>query len=279
MFEEFNHLPRAEQLKAANDFMAMKLMAENGAVIGISATEDLRMLEIQNAFLQNVIEFEKNYANAQYVPLRERINLEDEFPPAFTISDKDMPQAWTRLRSFLLKKGIDLAVRSPRVSPGELYRFVMEELVNMEVAQRPMPGYMHCFVYDEFHPDREFEACSAAQYGCILPLLAGYPMPPSFCFHGSGIHLNHYQFLNHAQFLEHVDSFRMRFEEIIPRKFTITKCRMGMKQCLVKGTYSVVLQQGGESSSQEGEWEVTLTEDTECDLWLIAGLEIEGLEF
>ena len=67
MSEEFKHLNEEERLKAENDFLRMKLMLENGAEFGnIESDKDLPP-NIENEFLNYIIEFEKHAENPVYI--------------------------------------------------------------------------------------------------------------------------------------------------------------------------------------------------------------------
>ena len=59
MNENFESSDEEEKLKAENDFLKMKIMLERGATFGGDNSE--LPAEIENAFLNNVMAFEKQF--------------------------------------------------------------------------------------------------------------------------------------------------------------------------------------------------------------------------
>lgn len=49
------------------------------------------------------------------------------------------------------------------VSDADLYRFLTTELVNQEINDIKIEGMKRCFIYEEFHPNDEHDAKSAAE--------------------------------------------------------------------------------------------------------------------
>ncbi len=278
MYEEFKGLPPEDQIRAENAFLSMKLMAEFGAITHVSASDDPSTLQLQNQFLRHVIQFEEDYANTEYVPLGTFLDLRSVFPPLTQIPEDKREQAWKRMLGFLRSRNIDVGCCSPRVKPEELYWFVREELYDVKVPSRPIAGSNTCFIYDEFHPDREYEAASFAQNSCILPVFAVFPLPEDWHFRKGPVWLNQQQLQTPAAYRDAIKKFREQFDHLILEQSTVTKSEPGKSHCLVKGEYSARGIRQDQDIQLRGEWLVTLCEEEGSTGWLISGVGLQGLD-
>lgn len=278
MYEEFKGLPREDQVKAENAFLSMKLMAEYGAAMHICESEDPSTLELQNQFLRQVIQFEEDYAHTEYVPLGQLLDLRSVFPPLTQIPEEKREQAWKRMLGFLRSRNIDVGSCSPRVKPEELYWFVREELHDVKVPSIPIAGTTTCFIYDEFHPDREYEAASFAQNSCILPVFGVFPFPEDWHFRKGPVWLNQQQLETPAAYRDMLQKFWEQFDHLILEQSTVSKCEPGKSHCLVKGEYSAHGIRQNEDILLRGDWLVTLCEEDGNPGWLISGVGLQGLE-
>src|SRR5690349_7475369 len=146
-------LNKLEQLRNENDFLKMKLMLERGATFGTGDDENEIPPEIENKFLSNIIDFEKQFDEGRRITVYEKLGKPEKFKPVKDIPSAQFGKAWKDLSVYLEKNGIGLDACSPNVTDQELYRFVIEELFNHEIDDINIPGMMTCFIYDEFHPD------------------------------------------------------------------------------------------------------------------------------
>ena len=275
MADEFSELPHRERLQAENNFLQLKLMAEFGAVPHSCGTAGDESPELTNLFLKQVLAFEQHHATTKEVPLGQVHNLASLFPPPETIAAEKIAEAWSGLLAFLRKNWINVNARSPRVSAGELYRFVLEELVHEPVPAVPLRGSMINFIYDEFHPDREYDACCRAQDDCILPLFGVRPLVTQYYIREQGVWLNKKQLADAHEYTRKVKAFQARFNQMILQESVIRQCDLGKNNGIVKGTYTVLVEQAGESSILQGEWLVTLYDAFGDNYWEVTGVGID----
>ena len=126
--------------------------------------------EIEAQFLQNVEQFEQQYKQSERLTLRQFIG-----DPSFT-SLKDIPtgQLEPKLESVLEKLEengvvIDFLCDVPL---EERYRFITEELLDEEIDDIRIEGFRHHFIYEEFHPNDQYDATMFAE-NFLRPLLGG----------------------------------------------------------------------------------------------------------
>jgi hypothetical protein len=117
--------------------------------------------EVEAQWLNYITEFELQFENAKRISIRERLGSPsfrslDEIPPEELEAEID--------RVLDLLSGIDVAVDSlAEVSDEDFYRFLTTELINEEIDDIKIEGMRHCFIYDEFHPNDEYDAKSGAE--------------------------------------------------------------------------------------------------------------------
>ncbi len=129
-----------EKLKNENEFLKMKLMLEQGAQFGSMQIDGKLPSEVENQFLKNIIEFEKQFEEHKIIKILDKIERPDHFKPVDEIPDDEIEGAWDELDEYLQKYGIQLSVCSPNISKRELYRFTTEELFDHEMDDMNLPG-------------------------------------------------------------------------------------------------------------------------------------------
>ncbi len=144
-----------EKLRIDNELKKMKLMLEHGAIItGPSDTKAVHPL-IENEFLNSVEAFENSFRNAKPILLYDFIER-PVFIPVADIPDSQVSVELDRIMNMLNKNGIQLDTLCD-VEEREIYRFVTEELFVHEMDNMRIPGMMTCFIYEEFHPNHEYD--------------------------------------------------------------------------------------------------------------------------
>lgn len=142
-----------EELKDENLFLKMKLMAEHGAQFSEPEDGSKVSPEIENQFLKNIEEFEKQFHSGKRITINQRLNY-PMFEKEAAIPDDTISEALGDTMNLLNDNGISLDALCD-VTDRELYRFITEELVHQEVDDINMPGMMSCFIYEEFYPNQE----------------------------------------------------------------------------------------------------------------------------
>lgn len=279
MSEEFEHLNEAERLKAENDFLKMKLMLENGAEFGKMESDKDLSPNIENEFLNYIMEFEKHAENPVYIKVFDKIGQPAHFKPVVEIADNEIEAEWRQLLKHLNGYNIDFNVCSPNITVRELYRFVTEELFEHEMSDINIPGTTSNFIYDEFYPDPIYENSNAASDECINYILQKKPIEWTHYFRNDRIRLNKHFPLTIDQFKAIADNYKRAYDHIEIEDITVTSCSVQENLSIVNGTYLVKTGTGIESLELSGDWKVNFEKDDKFGYWYIFEVQIPGINF
>ena len=144
-----------ERLRMENELKKMKLMLEHGAVFSEPTGENHLDPGLENAFLNSVEEFEKNYQSADSIALYDFIGR-PEYTFTHMIPDSQISEHLAQITNILSENEIRLDTIC-QVDDREVYRFITEELFLHEMENMRIKGMMHCFIYEEFHPNHEYD--------------------------------------------------------------------------------------------------------------------------
>lgn len=278
MYEEFKHLNREEALKAENDYIKMKLMLEHGAEIQYSENLPALSPETEQKFLHYIMDYEQKEALAKEMTVFEILGKPQHFPDVNGISDEDIGRVLKELLEMMKRKGVEVSVFSPNVSERELYRFITRELFFRRMLHVNMEGMRTCFIYDEFHPDHQYENAKVALNDCIKEILGKKELHWTFQYEQQ-VTLNGKTGLDLQNFRKLINKFKSRFRHIKPLKVDISDCTISGEKCLVTGTYEICFSTDNEHWLKTGIWSVSMRYWSDLDIWLIAEISVEGLQF
>lgn len=271
--KEFEHLDAEERLKAENDYLKMKLMLERGAIIA-GLSDNIIPSAVENAFLNNIIAFEKEFDNRKKIKVFDKIGRPDHFKAAATISDEEIVTAWESVRDLLNAHGIDLGACSPNVTPRELYRFTIEELFEFEMDDINLEGWVTDFIYDEFYPDPIFENTLLVQDDLLNDIFKQRELY-SEMFYNDEFEFNGEKFTVFSDFKERIQLFKSLYEDIELVRSDIESCQVDGDQCIVSGAYCAVGKNGLHEDYYAGTFRVKLS-CQDNDHWGFVSINIEG---
>ncbi len=277
--EHSEDLNEEENLKNENEFLKMKLMLEQGAQFGNIQSGSELPAEIQNQFLKNIIEFEKQFEEHKTIKLFDKIERPTHFRPVSKIPDQEIDSAWNELDTYLRKYGIELSVCSPNIGNKELYRFATEELFEHEMDDMNLPGMMTGFIYDEFYPDHIYDNTRYAVDDCIKLILEKEPLDLLMWFSKENLKLNNHYPLNEEEFKKIINLFKELFEDVRLNDITNVNCVIEDTVSNVKGMYDVTLVLPLEEINFKGDWLVEFALDEDLGDWQIHNVQIEGINF
>jgi hypothetical protein len=149
-----NKLSRSEDLHMENQLM--KLQIEDFLGGQIMGGNELELpAEIENLFLKNIIEFEKQSKQIKKVKIVELLG-KHTFKPAAELNPKQLKTALDKAFALLAKNNINLDFLA-EYSDETKYKFISEELIHEEAQMMNMPGMIMHFIYEEFHPNKDFD--------------------------------------------------------------------------------------------------------------------------
>jgi hypothetical protein len=144
-----------ENLRIENELRKTKMILEHGAMFSESSDNKTLPPLIENEFLKSIEAFENAYRDTEKVLLYDFINCPD-FIPVHDVPDLQISAELERIMNILNKNGIQLDTLCD-VDEREIYRFITEELFSHEMDNMRIPGMMNCFIYEEFHPNHEYD--------------------------------------------------------------------------------------------------------------------------
>lgn len=144
-----------EKLRIENELKKAKLMLEHGAIFSDSMNSNKLDPVIEDEFLRNMEQFEKSFGNSERIPVYDFIERPD-YNLVDTIPDSQIAGELEKIMGILNENGISLDTLC-EVDDRELYRFITEELFLHEVDNVRIKGMMSCFIYEEFHPNHEYD--------------------------------------------------------------------------------------------------------------------------
>jgi hypothetical protein len=276
MMEESNHLSADERLSAENQFLKLKLMAEHGGQF-YSVDDDKEIpTEIENQFLNNVIEFERQFSSGRTITVFEKIGSPQHFKSVSEIPEEEIEHAWESLYQHMAKHGVELSACSPRVTARELYRFTTEELFKHETDDIKIAGMMTGFIYDEFYPDHEYDNTRAATDDCMRAIFCKRPFEWTHHF-AKQFQFNEYTVLSHDDFKAVINRFKDVYDEIELNDLNVESAGVLDNVCPVKGSYHVSVKLENEIIEYKGNWLVEFSYIGEWGYWYITHVKIEGI--
>lgn len=278
MREELQHPGNEENLQAENEFLKMKLMLEQGAHFGPTSSEHLPA-GIENQFLRNIIEFEKQFQEHKKIKVFEKIKRPSHFKPVAGIAESEIENEWNTLQEYLGSYGIELSACSPNVTPKELYRFTTEELFNYEMDDMDLPGMMNCFIYDEFYPDHIYENTRTAVDECMGTILEKQSLKWMHHYSKGDLRLNKNFPLTKDEFRDKVNRFKLAYDGIELVEIKEPICTIEENVCRVNGEYTADAILNSEKIVLQGNWIVEFKWEKELEYWDIVNVQVEGIDF
>ena len=156
--DNFNNDPE-QDLRIENEILKLKMQAERGAFFG-GDMEDLPP-EIEAEFLRNIQQFEDSFDKANPITIYECIG-QPEYKKAEGLMPEEVKLEITRLIEMMHSKNIVLEVMG-QYELSVIYKFITEELFQEKIREVDFPGYIHNFIYEEFHPNHKIDISRSAQ--------------------------------------------------------------------------------------------------------------------
>ena len=144
-----------ENIKDENEFKKMKMMLEQGAIFSSPQSGEELPPEIENELLKNIEKFDKAFHSTKRIPICEFLG-NPLFKNEVFIPDADITSSLTDILNLLNENGISLDTICD-VDDRTLYKFITEELMLHDIDDMKIEGMMNCFIYEEFHPNHEYD--------------------------------------------------------------------------------------------------------------------------
>ena len=141
-----------KELQKENEEMKSRISKEFG---GVHGRGDNVPPELENQFLKYILEFEEQFAKGKETTVYDRIGR-PEWIPETKLSDAEVEKKlqWIYERLHMNNLAIDSICG---VEDRVMYRFITEELFDHVILDMSVPGMMTNFIYEEFHPNHEYD--------------------------------------------------------------------------------------------------------------------------
>ena len=160
MDESFFDEEQEKIQKALNDAKKREIEEKFGA--HFSEDQPALPSDVESQWLSNIEEFERQFGNARRVTVREFLGF-PSFKSLGEIPREELEAELNDVVDVLSQHSLAVDCLAD-VSDEKLYRFITTELVNEEIDDIRIEGMRHCFIYEEFHPNDEYDAKSAAEH-------------------------------------------------------------------------------------------------------------------
>jgi hypothetical protein len=207
MSENNQNLNDEAQLRLENEMKKLNLEME-GAIFGYMSNDV--PLDLEKQFLDNIMAFETQSKNAQYMPLYKFLG-EPYFLPFDVLPDEHVAHELERLTEMMENNGVYLDFLSDY--PLEtMYRFITEEFMNHEVSDMRIPGMINGFIYEEFHPNHEHDLRNDTEnfFHSIMNLGSDFKS----YFLSQQMEIPSKALVDKAEYERRIDFFRDRFDTL-----------------------------------------------------------------
>jgi len=146
---------KLNRLRMENNEKKKQLSDEFGADFGGMTGENEFSPELENQFLDNILNFENAFQSAKQIKIYDLLE-QPAFQKAEMLTDAQVTKELDRLIELMGSRRIRVDTICD-VDEREMYRFITEELFQEETDDMNVPGMMTCFTYEEFHPNHKHD--------------------------------------------------------------------------------------------------------------------------
>lgn len=264
-----NKLSRSEDLHMENQLM--KLQIEDFLGGQIMAGNELQLpTEIENLFLKNILEFEKQVKNPNKIKIGELL-AKYKFKNVEELSVKQLKAELNKLFLQLSKHNIHvdfLADYSDEIK----YKFIAEELINEDAQLMNMPGMIMHFIYEEFHPNNEYDIRNKIKH-FLLTMLEKHEETNLFKFSSKEPFILNKEEINFAELEEKTKNLHIIHNLESIADFKIKELLFNKTNNKAKVICSVEVKPEG--SKTKTKIPITFYVENTNDWWEVAGLDFE----
>ncbi len=180
-------------------------------------------VDVETEWLDYVEEFERQFEDAVRVTVREYVG----YPIVVSlpsIAPENLAMELDHLLEFLQLHGVAVHFLS-NVADEEAYRFIVEELFDEEIDDVRIPGMMTNFIYEEFHPNDEYDAKIWAQ-DFLFSLFSHHREGVEVALCRDELYTAAGTPITYAAMMQKIDAFFARHPAIIDPKITPLTCTL-----------------------------------------------------
>lgn len=273
MKKKINLKKSLEQLKFENELEKIKLKLKHGTDFNENPN-DCFPPEIEREFLKYVDQFEVAYKDSKVIPVYEFIGR-PAFKKLSEILEENVSGELENLKNFLFENRIIIETICP-VDDSELYRFITEELFFEEVDDIRIGGMNQVFIYEEFHPNHDYDISSSCQE--FIETLFNKERKFDASFNDLAFELlSRGELVLQEEFIKRLDEFRDSYSEMKLKKIEINSIAFEDDKANVSFdvTFSLTIDSACEKTNISGSGEFGLIFD--FGFWGINSVSIPGI--
>ena len=144
-----------DDINAENEIKKIKLALEHGMDLSKSLENSAMPPELESKFLDYVQQWEDEFAKGKMIKIYDFVGT-PEWTPVADLADEQVTAELERIAGLLQNNGIRVESICD-VEDREMYRFITEELFQVETNDIRIERMMHCFIYEEYHPNHVYD--------------------------------------------------------------------------------------------------------------------------
>ncbi len=154
MMQNEENLSPGDNIKIDNQIKRLLLESQGGTFH--QGTEEIPP-EIEQQWLNNIIQFEEQYAKSKQIPVYEFLG-KPAFRNADEIPDEEIEKEFDGLIQMMESRGISFNALTTYEDQNRLfYKFITEVLFNELTDDFILPGGFKCYTYEEFVPNHDYD--------------------------------------------------------------------------------------------------------------------------
>lgn len=256
-------------LKFENELRKIKLTLEKGA--HIQSYSNIQP-EIESKFLDYMEKFEKAYENSKQITVYELIG-KPKFNHFNDISTPKIKKELNKLTTKMERKG--LIVESVcEVDDKEMYRFITEELFQHKTDNIHVKGMMCHFIYEEFHPNHEYDIKKHTQY--FVESILDKRKNVDEIYLANKVKASSGKYITRIKAIEKINLIRSFYSKFELRNFNVLGLQINDKKTSAKIIFDIdcvaTIDGGSEKQTLCGTCNAVLKQ--EYNFWVISYLEM-----
>ena len=196
----------------------------------LSDGDALLPADVEAEWLNYIEEFERQFEDARRISVREYLG-NPHIQPVATLTPSTLTRELEQLLEFMFEHGIAVHFLCD-IEESEAYRFVTEELFDEEIDDVRIPGMTANFIYEEFHPNDEYDAKIWAQ-DFLRSLFNRHRDEVQATFAPDEIYALNGEPVDLVTMMRGVDGF-------LARHRTITDVKLNALNCTINDNYATV---------------------------------------
>lgn len=263
-----------ENLKFENELLKVKLKTEFGMSDHVSSLD----LQAENEWLKYIYEFEKLHMEGKRIKIYDLIGKPD-YKKASDLNKEEVSAELEKLFRILIENDICLDMLC-EYEDEVIYKFITEELFEEETDDIKIEGLKHCFIYEEFHPNHEYDLRKETEIFFEAVITRNWD--ENFDSHRlhDKIFING-KMLSIKDFNEMINKFQERNYLFTKHKTDICSINFNLdeKSAEVKGNVLMYIQSGAEICKEiKNDFHMEFIFD-EFGFWVISGIKFPVFDF